>query len=32
MATTHPSLVPALVEPDFDSFTVRQAIARLLAR
>ena len=31
MTTTQAALVPALVEPDFDSFAVRQAIAGFLA-
>ena len=31
MTTTHHALVPALVEPDFDSYAVRQAIAGFLA-
>ena len=31
MATTQPTLVPAVVEPDFDSFAERQAIAGFLA-
>lgn len=31
MATTQLASVPALVEPDYDSFAVRQAIAGFLA-
>ncbi len=31
MTTTETSYVPAVVSPDFDSFTVRQAIAGFLA-
>jgi len=31
MTTTQPTIVPALVAPDFDSFAVRQAIAGFLA-
>jgi hypothetical protein len=27
MTSTQPTLVPVIVEPDFDSFAVRQAIA-----
>ena len=29
--TTQPTLVPAVLAPDFDSFAVRQAIAGFLA-
>ncbi len=31
MTTTETRFVPALIEPDFDSFAVRQAMAAFLA-